>query len=325
MFDTLFIAASFFGYADEIKSELERQGRRVIWFEDRPAIDASSKALLRIAPALMRKRVNAYCESIIQSARQYNIRDVLIIKGEALSLKSIQLLRQALPGARFLLYYWDSYRNMPSASREKVALVDRAFTFDIRDAQLDRRLRYRPLFYLRDYENLPADRQDIDILFLGTAHSDRYAVLQRLEKCIPSGLRFERILYVPSKRLFYVRKLISPSFWHASSDEFRFSSLKKSDVLAFIRRSRIVVDVERAVQTGYTMRTIEMFGASRKLITTNPLIEAADFYHPDNQAYVDRKAPRLSESFLYLGWNPKGRELLPKYSLAGWVEDVMGG
>jgi predicted nucleotidyltransferase len=322
--DTLFIAAGFFGYSKEIKAGLEQRGRSVLWFEDRPDTDALTKGMLRIAPSLMKGRVNSYVDEIIAQARQHDIRDVLVIKGEALSPAALGKLRKALPRARFVLYYWDSFLNMPADSPQKVDFFDRAFTFDPVNAAADSRLTHRPLFYLNEYAQLPASGSDIDVLFLGTAHSDRYAVLKRLKRALPPELRFEKVLYLPSRWVWRTRRVFDPSLWRASRDEFTFTPLSKSQVMATIQRARIVVDIERPIQSGLTIRTIEMLGASRKLITTNPRIAEADFYHPDNQVGVDRYKPRLNDRFLESPWRPVARDLMQRYSLNGWLDEVFG-
>jgi hypothetical protein len=166
--DFLLIGGGFFGYAREIAATLERRGRRVRWFEDRPAVDNTTKVMVRLAPALVSTKAEAYFDAIIEQLRSQPILDVLVIKGESLSPAAIGRLRQALPHARFTLYFWDSYRNMPANSAEKVPLFDKAFTFDPLDAAADPRLTYRPLFFLDEYAHLPKVSQDIDVLFFST-------------------------------------------------------------------------------------------------------------------------------------------------------------
>jgi hypothetical protein len=322
--DFLFIAASFFGYSQEIKATLEARGRSVLWFEDRPDTSTTTKALLRLAPSFIKRKTDEYFERVIAQAREHDIRDVLVIKGEALSPERIHKMRQALPRARFTLYFWDGYRNMPADSPKKVSLFDRAFSFDPIDVKQDSRLAYRPLFYLNEYAQLPTTTHDIDVLFIGTSHSDRYAVLSRLARVLPPELRFECVLFLASTKLYYARKFADPSYWRARQDEFVFTPLRKAEVMSLISRARVVVDVERPVQTGYTMRTIEMLGSSRKLITTNPHITDADFYHPDNQIFINRDDPVVPEHFFQTSWQAQEPALLARYSLKGWLDEVLG-
>jgi hypothetical protein len=321
--DLLLIGGGFFGYAKEITEALERRGRVVTWFEDRPGLDTFTKTAIRLAPALVAAKAERYVDSIIKAVGEHPIRDVLVIKGEALSPASIRRLRAALPNARFTLYFWDSYRNMSKDSREKVAYFNRAFTFDPNDADADQRLRYRPLFFIDEYARLPPANCDIDLLFFGTVHSDRYTVLTRLARNLPPEVRFERVLYFPSKLVYAARRTFDPSFWRSRRHEFIFKPLNKKEVQALISRARVLVDIERAVQGGLTMRTIEMLGAAKKLVTTNPRIVEAEFFNPRNIAIIDRQRPVVAAEFLDLAYEPPVADLLRRYSLSGWIDEVV--
>jgi hypothetical protein len=322
-YDTLYISADFFGYASEIAAEMERRGRKVLRFEDRPAVDTVTKALVRIDPRLAVGSMNRHFAKILTAARSNPIRDVLIVKGEAISVAMIRRLRAALPTARFTLYFWDSYRNMPHDSARKVCLFDRAFSFDPKDVRADNRLRYRPLFYLPQFTSLPAVDQDLDVLFLGTVHSDRYRILKRLRRTLPAGRTIEFQMYYPSRRLLTARRLVDPRFWGATESEFIFTPLNRERVTQLIARAKITVDIERPIQTGLTMRTIEMMGSGRKVVTTNASVLTADFYHPNNVALINRPNPTISEAFLDTPFEPLPDEVLRRYSLAGWIDTVL--
>jgi hypothetical protein len=321
--DVLLIGGGFFGYAKEISRALSLRGRTVEWFEDRPGLDTVTKSLLRIAPSIVAAKSEAYFERIIEKMRDKPIRDVLVIKGEALSPKSIERLRLALPQARFTLYFWDSYRNMPVDSSEKVSLFDKSFTFDPQDAQMDDRLNYRPLFYVDDYASLPRVTPDIDLLFLGSVHSDRYAILRRLSQALPPGVRLEEILYFPSRLIYAARRVCDPHFWRARRDEFIFQPLDKSDIQSLIARARVVVDIERSVQCGFTMRTIEMLGAGKKLMTTNCKVAEADFFDSNNISIIDRQRPIVTSAFMDSAYKPPSAAILGRYSLSGWLDEVL--
>ena len=322
--DLLLIGGGFFGYAREIIAALERRGRRVVWYEDRPSLDTLTKSLIRLAPAAVKHKSDAYFARIVSEVRDLPIKDVLVIKGEAFSCDAIGMMRSALPDARFTLYFWDSYRNMPVDSPRKVAMFDRVFTFDPEDAKVDSRLTFRPLFYLPEYANLPGGNDDIDLLFIGTVHSDRYAVLRRLAASLPTSLRFDRVLYFPSPVLFAARRILDPAFWDAKRDEFTFKPLNKFEIQSLISRTRAVVDIERTVQCGLTMRAVEVFGAGKKLITTNTKVADTDMFQPSNIAIIDRKQPKLPEQFLREKYVRPSPELLARYSLEGWLDDVLG-
>lgn len=320
--DMLLIGASFFGYLGKLIAALEARGRRPIWFEDRPGIDTMTKLMLRLAPRLMDGRVSAHVGDIVEKVRHQPIRDILVIKGEGISEDHLRTLRKLFPDAKFTLYLWDSYGNMPSNTPAKVAHFDVAYSFDRRDVDGDPCLQYRPLFYLPEFACLPVVETDIDLLFLGTVHSDRFEVTERLARSLPPEIRFERVCYFPSKKLFYVKRTFRPTYWRAGIDQFTFTPISRQAVLDLLARSRAVLDIERAVQTGFTMRTIEAVGGSKKLATTNPAIAEADFYHPENQVVLDRSRPRLPDDFLRTSYRPIEADTYRRYSLGSFLDDL---
>jgi hypothetical protein len=276
-----------------------------------------------LTPWLVEARADKYYDQIASELSGHGISHVLVIKGEALSVRSIKKLRSVFKEAKFVLYFWDSYRNMPRDSFCKVSFFDRAFTFDPDDAELDTRLAYRPLFYLDEYADLPSEPPTIDVLFVGTAHTDRYAIISQLAKSISPELNFKRVMYLPSRWIFRIRKMFDPSFWRSKAEEFTFSPVTKSEMLRLIAQSRIIVDIERSVQHGLTMRTIEMLGAGKKMISTNPHVTLCDFYTPSNIAVIDRNKPVLSEEFLSAEYVRPAPCILESYSLSTWVKEVV--
>ena len=321
--DTLLLCGSFFGYAQAIRQRLEARGRIVALFDDRPATDSLTKAMIRLAPGLVKRKADAYFDGIIARVQGSPIRNVLVVKGESLSPDVVRRLRAAFPNARFTLYFWDSFRNMPADSRDKAALFDRVLTFDPRDAEENPGLVYRPLFFVDDFAALPDAQPDLDLLFFGTMHGDRFRVLRRIAGAIPDNLVFKKLLYFPARWLYPAHALRDFALLWADKRDFIFHPKSRAEIIALVARSRIVIDIERPVQCGYTMRTLEMLGAGRKLITTNAEVARADFYNPANIAVIDRAAPHIPPAFLDTPYQPVAKHILERYSLDGWLDDVL--
>jgi hypothetical protein len=321
--DVLLIGGSFFGYAKEIIAQLERRGRKVLWFDDRPGTDPLTKGLLRVAPSLVASRTRKLEDQIIEQSRSEPIRDVLVIKGEALTPEGIARLRSALPEARFTLYFWDSYLNMPANSPEKVPHFDVAFTFDPVDARNDSRLRYRPLFFIEQFGRVPRVDADIDLLFVGTDHSDRLAVLRRVAAALPAGLNFVQILYSRSRLLHSLSRICIPRRWKRGGETFTFEPLTRDEIVDLLARARVVLDIERTVQRGFTMRTIELLGAGKKILTTNPHIVEADFFSPRNIAVIDRQRPMFPPDFMRSSYEPPDSRVTQRYALSAWLDEVL--
>ena len=62
----LFFAADLFGYQNEIKKAIERQGALVDYFDERPANSFFVKALIRVRRSLLSVYIDSYYNKIIQ-------------------------------------------------------------------------------------------------------------------------------------------------------------------------------------------------------------------------------------------------------------------
>lgn len=317
----LLIAPAFFGYEMEIKKRLESLGAVVDYFDDRPSSRAWSKIAIRIMPRLQRREVREYFNDLLKRTHSgYDF--VLIIKLECMPLDILLELRRINSAATFIYYSWDSIKNNQNI-KNAVQVFDSAFTFDERDTAAFDILKFRPLFFLNEYRDLPVGSGAYDLSFIGSAHSDRY----RLTKKIKSAINSERFktfffLYVSSRWVFSLRRLFMPAFWGAKTSDFSFKPLSKSDILGIVAESKAILDFQHPNQTGLTMRTIEMLGARRKLITTNANVKNYDFYHADNIAIIDRKAPMIPAGFFAKPYVPLTPQLYEKYSIDGWLAEV---
>ena len=71
------------------------------------------------------------------------------------------------------------------------------------------------------------------------------------------------------------------------------------------------------------MRTLETFGAGKKLLTTNAGIVDYDLFDAPNIHVIDRANVVVALEFLDTPYNPPTAELLYKYSIAGWLDDIL--
>ncbi|AEK60646.1 hypothetical protein [Collimonas fungivorans] len=325
----LFIAPRFFGYEKEIQAELEAAGCEVDWYDDRPSSTPLMKAAIRFRPELVKKIVNDYFDEIVRRAAVAAYDVVFVIKGEALPVGKIQALKQVLPQARFLYYTWDSLRNFKN-SHEKLPYFDKVYSFDRFDSIDNENIRHLPLFYSRAYEILgqsdkSKERQDIDLLFLGSIHSDRYPVVRKIwaaAKQVAPEISVYAHFFYQSKWVFAIRKITDRQFRKIPWRDVKWNSLNIKNTLELIGRSKILIDVHHPGQTGLTMRTIECLGAKIKLITTNPEVKIYDFYNPDNILVVDRERPVIPENFMHAAFHPQAENIYGKYSLREWLAEI---
>jgi hypothetical protein len=321
----LFIAPKFFGYEIEIKKEMENMGAVVDYFDERPKNSTFMKAAIRLnMKKVVAKEIKEHYKKIIDKSKENKYDYVIMIVPETISENNILDIKNNQRNAEFILYMWDSIKNKKN-SLNLMKYFDKVYTFDKTDLTISEKIKFRPLFYISDYEKI-ADKKsfEYDICFIGTAHSDRYQLLKNLEKqSLEKGLKVYYYFYFPSKILFLFRKLFDKNFKMAKYSDFVFKSLSKQEVIDIVAKSKAIIDIQHPKQTGLTMRTIEMLGAKRKLITTNKNIQEYDFYNENNIYIIDRENPKLNISIIENITFNINQEVYKKYSISSWLLDII--
>ena len=318
----LLIAPRFFGYEVEIREELERRGAVVDFILDRPFESALMKAMARFARAWVMPLADRHVRQSVADLGGTAYDLVLVINGQTLSRQVVSELRAANPAARFVLYLWDSAQNRAS-SVAMSDLFDWVLTFDPVDAERHG-MRFRPLFYGQGYAVPHNEAPDLDLSFIGTIHTDRYAIASRVVGQLPPERKAWTYFYLQAPWVFRVQKILNRNFSGARIEEFAFDPLPKATVQDVFRRSLAVLDIEHPRQTGLTIRTLEALGARKKFVTTNPGIVGYDFYTADNIALIDRTDPQVPAGFLETPYRPLDEAIYYRYSIAGWLDEVLG-
>ena len=159
------------------------------------------------------------------------------------------------------------------------------------------------------------------IFLLGTLHSDRYNLVKTILKLIDKKNYFI-YFFSTSKILFFFQKIFDKNFKKVKKDEVSFISLSKKQTVDLVARSKVIIDIEHLKQKGLTMRTLEMLGANKKIITTNKEVLNYDFYNKNNILLIDRNNPIIDKSFLESDFEGIDKETYDKYSINKWVETI---
>ncbi|WP_162127586.1 hypothetical protein [Flavobacterium phycosphaerae] len=111
------------------------------------------------------------------------------------------------------------------------------------------------------------------------------------------------------------------------SDDIDFFTTKVSleEMTKLIAASKTLLDINRHGQKGLTFRVFESLGLEKKLITTNPEIVTYDFYNPNNILVVDEENPSIPADFFKNEYEKLPEPLYYKYTLEGWVDQVVFG
>lgn len=323
----LFIAPSFFGYSLKIERQMMDLGFNVFRYEDRPSTSTLSKIMIRLLPKIASWVSSLYFKKIFMRHKGAKISHLVVLKGEALSGGSVKAFKNLFPEARTVLYLWDSLRNTRVA-RDSMPEYDSVFTFDIQDYEAVSGLKFMPLFFMPSKLSrgkCPNNcHKDIDLSFVGTAHSDRVAVIERIRAQISKGVITEFFLYMPSVMVFWARRVFDPMFWMVRRSEISFVPLKYEAVQRIIARSKAVLDIERSDQSGLTIRTLEALSQGVKIVTTNSEVKRYAIYDPTNVLVIDRKRPSIVENFFDAPFVPLPAGQIEKYDISAWVKTLLG-
>jgi hypothetical protein len=321
----LFFSPAFFRYENLIADKMREMGADVDMYDVRAVTGAFDRALLKISPAIFPRKSRKYYESIVERNKGRDYDYILIVKCDMTPVSILIKLRELFPRAKLCLYLWDSVDNIPGVAR-KFPYFDTLHSFDPNDCKKFPQMQFRPLFFADQFRMPVKNVKEYayDISFLGTVHSDRYAVIRQVrELAEKDNLKCYWFLYLQSRFIYRFYKATKREFKNVPEDVFSFEKLSSSEISRIVDESRITLDIQHPGQTGLTMRTVEMLGMNKKLITTNASIKEYDFYRPENIQVIDRKNVRIDLDFLHTPYEPLSRELYEKYSLRHWILDVL--
>src|SRR5208337_2144535 len=124
------------------------------------------------------------------------------------------------------------------------------------------------------------------------------------------------------KLLYFKMRFSSLSNLYMNINEISFSALDKYQIINFLQNSTAIVDIQHPDNFGLTMRSLEVLGLKRKLITTNSDVINYDFYDKNNVYVIDRKNPKIDRVFFETPYTQIPEIIYNKYSIDFWINDI---
>jgi hypothetical protein len=324
----LYIGPHVFGYEKKITRALEDLGAIVETYDERPFTSSIAKILNRLnLKFFIRWDIAKHYSFILNRASLTKVDYLFVISPETMSVEFVKSIKNTNKNLHAVLYMWDSVKNKKNAQK-LLPFFDRVLTFDRNDKSFLSSIEFLPLFYssisnVNEISSSVAKLSRYAMCFIGTAHSDRSKIVLNVsEQFKEKGLDTFIFLYCPSKTLFYLKKLFTREFNGLAVSDVSFKPLNQKEIEAILARSDSVIDIEHPDQTGLTLRTIEMLGYRKKLITTNRNIKDYDFYSPNNIAVIDRSKPIVAELFMNTAYDDPLPLIVKKYSLKSWISEI---
>lgn len=316
----LLFTTKFFGYELEICKELKKLGAIVKYYDERNNASSVEKILIRKMHWLMDRKIYKYYKRITDIEKEFMPDYVLFISPEALNKKSIIYMKEKFEKTQFILYMWDSMENINAKRIYKY--FTRCFSFDPNDCQ-KYDLIFRPLFFIESFEKESNDNKcEYDFTFIGSIHSDRAKILNNLRKQFEEKkLKFYYYLYIPGKLMLFIRLLLDRNLRQLIR-YVHITAISKDEVSKIAAQSNYIIDINHPKQIGLTMRTIEMLGSHKKILTTNDNIKKYDFYNPSNQLIISRKDNHVNLENIINGFDTIKNEIYNKYKISSWIKEL---
>lgn len=317
----LFMAPKFFGYETEIARALAARGALVDLLPDRPFGSPFMTAITRFLPSLVIPAATTYYRKCMSGFGRTDYDIIFIVNGQTLSEPFLSELRAEFPRSKFILYLWDSIENR-QAIVTKFRYFDEISTFDAK-ASNKYGLSLRHLFFGAGFTPDADMTCEYYLSFIGTAHTDRYRVVNQIDKALPENIGRFWYLFLQAKWVYYAYRISNSDFKYTGIGDFQFEPMPRQKVQDVFRKSRAILDIEHPLQSGLTIRTLETLGAGKKLVTTNASILDTEIYDPRNICVIDRTNPHVPIEFLESPYVAPEQEIYKRYSLNGWLDEIL--
>jgi hypothetical protein len=320
----IFFSVQTFNLENEIIKKLEEFGAKVDYFDERPSNSNFSKGIIRLNRSVFQHRIDSYYKKILSDTLSKEYHFLFVNRGEVIPSFFLKEFKKIHTKCIFIFYTWDSFTNH-SHPTSILRYFDKKFTFDSDDA-LNYKIQFRPLFFLDAYQEIIKSKDastEQDLLFLGTAHSDRYSISNEISQwCEQNNLKMFCYYYMHGRLVYFYKKLFDKTFKKFDFSKLSFKSLTTDEIAALYEKSNIILDINHPGQKGLTMRTLESVGAKKKLITTNSEIKKYPFYNSNNIFVIDRNNIQLNKFFFETKYEEIDSKLYDKMSIAGWLKEI---
>lgn len=313
----LLLSPCFFGYEKAISKRLKELGAQVFFFDERPGNSVLDRGLVRMKNKFYQQKSFNYYQKILENVQYQSFDFLLLIKGETIPDFFLQQFKEKNPETVLIFYTYDSVVEYPRFL-ELFPFFHRNFTFDPDDAK-KYQINFRPLFFVDQYSNTQ-NAAEYELVFVGTAHSDRYLVGEKVKKlCDEIKLRTYFYYYAPGKIAFILKKIFDKNLQKFSLKKLSFQKLSHQQINELYAKSIAVLDINKPFQKGLTMRTFEVLASGKKLVTTNADIRNYPFYNNENIFILDRRNLQIDPHFFRTPFQSIDQETLYQMSIDSWL------
>jgi len=232
--------------------------------------------------------------------------------------RDLLILKQHIPRCKKLsLFLWNPVQNHDAPSQKALRNIrllrknfEHLYTFDPEDAR-----QHQLQFIPQPYRDLNASShptvEDIDLYFIG---SDKGRLQQLIQiKQTAERLGLNCLFHItPSKRYSYTAE---------QEKHLTRQHLSYAENIALARRSKCLVEVVQANQTGPTIRALEAAFLGKKLITNRQHAKNAATYTPESVWITSQVTAEGLQNFLASPCSAHSAEVLATHEIRSWVKN----
>jgi len=244
-------------------------------------------------------------KEIKKECKKYPTQDIiLVIRPDKLETDMLDWLKSHTN--KLISFYFDGNTSIP----EQINLIpffDKVYSYEKMDVE-----KYG-LDFITNF--IPCDiklKKSGNGLFNISSYDKRFFILEKIAKQLKE-------LNFPFHIIVRKEKPVHSELFHIVED---YISLK--EVIKFIEKSSVLLDIHKENQQGLSFRVFEALGYEKKLITTNKDIVNYDFYNPQNILVIDGEQPVITKDFLETAYVQVSKEIKKKYTREFWIKRVFG-
>ena len=236
------------------------------------------------------------------------IQDVILtIKGDWIDPK--QVLEFKKYTKKSIAFFNDNIYRCPKILKV-IPNFDEVYSFEKEDCEKYNLKFISNWIYSAEDQEVPSNSFDYDVFNI-SSKDNRFKTISKVADELKKQNITSKIIIFDKKN-----KNSNPNI------EFISKYIQIAEVNDYIKKSKLLLDIQRKEQNGLTFRVFESMGLHKKLITTNPNIVNYDFYNPNNILVIEEEDIHFDADFFKIPYEPIPENIYNKYTLNNWINKV---
>lgn len=238
----------------------------------------------------------------------------LVLRADFFKSDIIQLARQK--STQMISFHFDGISRDPIIL-EYISFFDQFYVFDKEDIKkyASFNLLYSSNFYF-DYPGLLKDfhPKHYDVYYVSTFHESRVRDLIAIHKYMTDYFSLVKFIVVRPPN----NTSVLPDYV-VKNMEVRDEPVSFDEQLQHVAKADVILDLVISDHQGYSFRILEGLKFDKKVITTNPKVIEADFFHPNNFFVLTNDNHDELVPFLKKAYYPIDYRIKKQYGFTSWL------